>query len=225
MLRKKLERNLEKNSSARLKAIEREVENLITSPLYEYRTKNGYHAVPGTGNPQARIMFIGEAPGKQEALSGKPFVGAAGKFLDKLLESVYLDRQQIFITNILKDRPPDNRAPQRREIELYTPFLRRQIEIIQPEVIVTLGRFAMEFIFAELNMPEQGDKISELHGHTLRARTSYGEVVVLPLFHPAVSLYRRELKEVLEKDFQALRAYGENERTASQTRKQRMISH
>jgi DNA polymerase len=213
-----------KNKPTKLKAIEREVENLSTSPLYEYRTKSGYHAVPGSGDPDARIMFIGEAPGKQEALSGRPFVGAAGKFLDKLLQSVGLDRRQIFITNILKDRPPDNRPPQRGEIELYTPFLRRQIEIIQPEVIVTLGRFAMEFILTELNMPERGGKISELHGRTLRAKTSYGDVAVLPLFHPAVALYRRELKEVLEDDFQGLRAYAQNEKKPFQARQREAVT-
>ena len=199
-----------KDRSGQLKAIEEEVRNLTISPLYEYRREHGYHTVVGVGDPQADIMFIGEAPGKQKALSGKPFVGAAGKFLDKLLESIELSRQQVYITNILKDRPPENRDPQKEEIEIYTPFLRRQIEIIQPKVIVTLGRFAMDFILTEFNAPERGGKISELHGQPLHGKTTFGTVIVLPLFHPAVALYRRELKEVLKNDFQTLRAYVKN---------------
>jgi len=206
---------LAKNNSTKLKAIEHEVENLTSSPLYKYRQKNGYHAVFGTGDPEARIMFIGEAPGKQEAVSGKPFVGAAGKFLDKLLESIELDRQKVYITNIVKDRPPENRDPQPEEIKLYSPFLRKQIKIIQPKVIVTLGRFAMDFILAEFKVPEHGGKISDLHGRPLQAETSYGEVIIIPFFHPAVALYRNELKDVLKSDFQTLRAYVEDTKISS----------
>lgn len=204
-----------KNNAAKLKTIEHEVENLTSSPLYAYRQKNKYHAVFGAGDPQADIMFIGEAPGKQEAMSGEPFVGAAGKFLDKLLESIGLDRQKVYITNIVKDRPPENRDPEPEEIKLYSPFLRKQIKIIQPKVIVTLGRFSMDFILAEFKIPEQGGKISDLHGRPLPAKTSYGEVTVIPLFHPAVVLYRNELKDVLKSDFQVLRAYAEDVKVTS----------
>ena len=158
----------------------------------------------GSGNPDARIMFIGEAPGKQEAKSGKPFVGAAGHVLDELLKSIGLERSQVYITNILKDRPPENRDPRREEISLYVPFLRRQIDIIRPEVIVTLGRFAMEFIFQEFNMPEAGGSITLLHGRPLKAKASYGPIIVVPLFHPAVTFYRRDQKEILKKDFLVL---------------------
>src|SRR5512141_3201400 len=150
-------------------------------------------------------MLIGEAPGKQEALRGEPFVGAAGHMLDHMLQSIGLRRDQIYITNILKDRPPENRAPQREEIKLYTPFLRRQIKLIQPGVIVTLGRFAMDFILAEFDMPEKGRSITELHGQPLHARASYGPITVLPLFHPAVAFYRRDQKEILKNDFLVLR--------------------
>lgn len=195
------------DKAARLKAIEKQVQKASTLPLYAYRQEHGYHAVVGEGSPDARIMFIGEAPGKQEALSGRPFVGGAGRMLDGLLKSIGLERGQVYITNILKDRPPDNRPPQKGEIEQYTPYLRRQIKIIQPRVIVTLGRFAMEFILAEFGMPEHGKKITELHGQSLQAKTSYGPVTVVPLFHPAVVLYRREQKETLEKDFEVLREY------------------
>jgi uracil-DNA glycosylase len=190
--------------STQLKRIEKEVENLSDSPLYKYRRQEGYQAVPGKGNPEARIMLIGEAPGKQEAMKGEPFVGAAGRMLDEMLKSVGLERDQIYITNILKDRPPENRAPQKEEIKLYTPFLRRQIKIIQPRVIVTLGRFAMDFILAEFDMPEKGRSITELHGKPLQATASYGPILVVPLFHPAVAFYRRDQKEVLKRDFLVL---------------------
>jgi len=196
-----------KDRSAQLKAIGKEIENLTASPLYEYRKANKFHAVIGEGNPEAKIMFIGEAPGRQEALKGRPFVGAAGKVLDGLLESIGLDRPDVYITNIVKDRPPENRDPQKQEIALYAPFLRQQIEIIQPKVIVTLGRFAMAFILDEFKSPSKDGKISELHGQPLKATAPYGPVTVIPLFHPAVVLYRSDQKETLKDDFQILREY------------------
>lgn len=190
---------------AQLKRVERDVEKLEESPLYPLRVQEGYHAVFGVGDPNARIMFIGEAPGKQEALRGEPFVGAAGHLLDDMLSSVGLRRDQVYITNIVKDRPPENRDPQRDEIQLYTPFLRRQIKIIQPDVIVTLGRFAMDFILTEFHMPEQGKSITELHGKPLQATAPYGTITVVPLFHPAVAFYRRDQKEILRSDFLILK--------------------
>jgi len=191
--------------AAQLRRIEREVENLSDTSLAKYRRQEGYHPVVGRGDPEAHLMLIGEAPGKQEALRGEPFVGAAGHMLDEMLKSVGLERDQIYITNILKDRPPDNRPPQKEEIMLYTPFLRRQIKIIQPRVIVTLERFAMDFILAEFDMPEEGKNITELHGKPLAATASYGPIVVLPLFHPAVAFYRRDQKDILKRDFLNIR--------------------
>ncbi len=193
------------SKAAQLKRVEKDVERLDESPLYPLRVQEGYQAVFGVGDPNARIMFIGEAPGKQEALRGEPFVGAAGHLLDDLLRSVGLRREQVYITNIVKDRPPENRDPQTEEIKLYTPFLRRQIKIIQPAVIVTLGRFAMDFILSEFHMPEKGKSITELHGKPLRAAAPYGPVTVVPLFHPAVAFYRREQKDVLKSDFLILK--------------------
>jgi DNA polymerase len=197
---------LTKDKSKQLEALASEVDALSDSPLYSYRKENSYRIVFGEGDSEARVMFIGEAPGKQEAMRGQPFVGAAGRVLDDLLRSVGLERKDVYITNILKDRPPENRDPRKEEIALYVPFLRRQLEIIQPRIIVTLGRFAMEFIFEEFNMPEQGGSISVLHGKPLQARASYGAITVLPLFHPAVTFYRREQREILKRDFQSLRS-------------------
>ena len=155
-----------------LEQLAEEVRNLTGSPLYEFRTQNKYHMVFGVGNPDAEILFIGEAPGEWEAKKGEPFVGASGRMLNELLAGIGLKRDEIYITNVVKDRPPDNRDPSKAEIELYTPFLLRQIDVIQPRVIATLGRFAMDFILATFDMPEQGEKISVLHGKVLTAQTA-----------------------------------------------------
>jgi len=192
-----------------LEQIESEVQDLQASPLYQYRLENNYHPVIGEGDLQAKIMFIGEAPGKQEAKTGRPFVGAAGRTLDRLLASIGVEREQVYITNIVKDRPPENRDPRKDEIELYAPFLRRQIEIIQPRVIATLGRFSMDFILDHFNMPEQGKRIGELHGQPLKANASYGEIVVVPLYHPAAAIYNDQLLDTMERDFQVLKQFVE----------------
>lgn len=192
-----------------LEQIKKEVQELEASPLYDYRVDNNYHAVIGEGDLQAKVMFIGEAPGKQEAKTGRPFVGAAGRNLDRLLASIGLEREQVYITNIVKDRPPENRDPRQDEIELYAPFLRRQIEIIQPRVIATLGRFSMDFILEHFNMPEQGRRIGELHGKPLKAKASYGEVSVIPLYHPAAAIYNEALRDTMQEDFDALKAFIE----------------
>ncbi|GAB4331839.1 MAG: type-4 uracil-DNA glycosylase [Phototrophicales bacterium] len=190
-----------------LKQIRDEVINLKESPLYEFRVRNNYFPVLGQGNHNADIMFIGEAPGKNEAEQGRPFCGASGRVLDELLASINLKREDVYVTNIVKDRPPDNRDPSREEIKLYSPFLVRQINIIQPRVIATLGRFSMEFILKLFDAPEQNDKISQLHGRKIKAQASYGEVYVVPLFHPAVALYRADQKTTLKHDFQVLKDF------------------
>lgn len=199
--------------TAKLEALAQALQNLRESPLYDYRVTNNYKPVLGEGAPEADIMFIGEAPGEREAKTGRPFVGASGKFLDELLTTIGLSRQHVYITNVVKDRPPDNRDPRPAEIALYTPLLTQQIALIQPKVIVTLGRFAMDFILKHFEMAEQGQKISVLHGQLLtvagrpNADRAYGQMAVLPLFHPAVALYNRGQRETLMDDFQSLKPY------------------
>ncbi len=200
---------MEITRQAKLDAIAYALQDLTTSPLYAYRAEHNYKVVPGEGNAYAKIMLIGEAPGEWEAKSGRPFVGASGRLLDSLLASIGLTRTDVFITNVVKDRPPDNRAPAAGEIKLYTPFLRQQIEIIQPRIIATLGRFAMEFLFDFFGMPEKGQKISKLHGARLEAQAAYGKVIVVPLYHPAVALYTTEQRATLAADFQVLRQAAE----------------
>lgn len=192
---------------SQLAAIRAELDGLTGSPLYDYRVENGYQVVIGEGNLQASILFIGEAPGKREAETGRPFVGASGKLLDTMLERIGLARADVYITNVVKDRPPENRDPTQAEIELYTPFLTRQIDLIQPKVIATLGRFAMDYVFGLFDMAEQGEKISDMHGRTLTAQASYGSVAVVPLYHPAVALYNAGQRDTLMGDFEALKAF------------------
>ncbi|MBX4211503.1 MAG: uracil-DNA glycosylase, partial [Candidatus Yanofskybacteria bacterium] len=157
--------------------------------------------VIGEGSHQAKIMFIGEAPGKNEAATGRPFCGAAGKILDTLLASAGIDRQEVYITNIVKDRPPMNRDPYPEEIELYAPFLDRQIEVIQPQIIATLGRFSMAYIMKKFGLEHELRSISQIHGMQFKSQTSYGSVIIVPLYHPAVAIYNRTSQPVLEQDF------------------------
>jgi uracil-DNA glycosylase len=192
------------SKSQRMDRIAEAVEGLTQSPLYEYRTENNYKAVIGDGDLDANIIIIGEAPGENEAKSGKPFVGAAGRVLSELLESIGVKREDVYITNIVKDRPPKNRDPKPDEIDLYKPFLGEQIDIIRPKVIVPLGRFSMDFILDLFDMPEKGQKISALHGKVLQAKTPYGEIAVVPLFHPAVGFYNQNQREDLRTDIKSL---------------------
>lgn len=148
------------------------------------------HAVPGAGPANAHIMFIGEAPGFHEDQQGLPFVGAAGGFLEELLASINLTREQVFITNIVKCRPPDNRDPQPDEIAACRPYLDAQIAQIAPKVIVTLGRFSMQLAYT-------GVSISRVHGQPKRI----GDILYVPMFHPAAALHQPRYRSLIEQDF------------------------
>jgi DNA polymerase len=151
------------------------------------------HAVPGEGPADADLMFIGEGPGFHENEQGRPFVGAAGKFLEELLANIDLTREQVFICNVVKCRPPGNRDPQEQEIEACSKYLDRQIRAVNPKVIVTLGRFSMARYFPNA-------KISAIHG---QARVVNGRLVV-PFYHPAAALHQPSLRRVVEDDFAML---------------------
>lgn len=196
---------MNKDKRNRLLALEIQVNQLESSPLFAFRQEQGYQSVFGEGDPDAEIMFIGEAPGAKEAQTGRPFVGRAGKMLDALLESIELDRQDVYITNIVKDRPPNNRNPRADEINTYAPFLQQEITIIQPKVIATLGRFATDFILDLFNISAQGQNMGALHGKIFTAENCFGEITILPLYHPAAMFYNRELKESMQKDFQKIK--------------------
>lgn len=191
----------------KLKEIKEEILNLKNSPLYQDRVKNKMHPVIGEGNHNAEIMFVGEAPGKNEALTGRPFCGASGKILDQLLEHIGVDRKGVYVTNVVKDRPPLNRDPKPDEIELYAPFLDRQIEIIEPKVVATLGRFSMNYIMGRMGLDFEIQPISIAHGKVFETKTSYGEVKIIPLYHPAVAVYNRNEIETLKKDMEVLKGF------------------
>lgn len=195
-----------------MKSIHDEVMDLKKSPLYVYRIENKYFPVIGEGSFDAKIIFVGEAPGKNEARTGKPFCGTAGKILDELLESISLPRKDVYITNIVKDRPEKNRDPLPSEIEIYGPFLDRQIRIIKPKVIVALGRYSMEYIMKKfVRQSTDGSKIElkigKLHGKSFPAKTDYGDIDVVVLYHPCVAVYNRLKFPDLKQDFQILKKY------------------
>lgn len=150
--------------------------------------------VMGDGNLNAEIVFIGEAPGKKEDEQGLPFVGAAGRFLNEMLAHAELERSDVYITNIVKYRPPNNRDPLPEEKREFWPYLTRQIRIIQPKVVVTLGRHSMEYFLPEA-------KISQIHGQAKRITFGDTKIVIVPLYHPAAALYNGSMRQTLIDDF------------------------
>ena len=177
------------NREEQLKQIASEV-NVCTKCSLHYSRKNG---VPGEGPANAEIMFIGEGPGFHENEQGRPFVGAAGRFLDELLASINLNRSEVFIGNVVKCRPPSNRDPQANEIAACSEYLERQIQAINPKVIVTLGRFSMGYFLPNA-------KIGDIHGQAMKVK---GRSIVA-MYHPAAALHQRSLRPTIEADFSHL---------------------
>lgn len=177
------------DKSTRLEELKREIEHNASLPLYGMA-----NMVFGEGNPHARVMFIGEAPGFHENRLSRPFVGQAGKLLDNLLTGIGWPRESVYITNIVKRRPPQNRDPLPDEIDAYKPYLQRQVEIIDPEIIATLGRFSMNYFL--LNA-----KISRDHGTPMH----WNEKTIFPLYHPAAALRSTSVLKELEEDFRKLK--------------------
>lgn len=188
-----------------LKKIKNEVLGCQKCPLYIERAKNKFYPVVGEGDHQAKIMFVGEAPGLNEAKTGRPFCGAAGAVLDELLKSADIKRRDVYITNILKDRPPGNRDPQLEEIKACTPYLEKQIEIIKPEIICPLGRHSMKFLMEKFGLEDQIEGISKIHGRLFKSNNLFQRVTVIPFYHPAVVTYNPNMKKILEEDFQTLK--------------------
>ena len=187
-----------------MKKIRDEVVAFKKSPLYKYRVSQKNLPVVGEGSHSAKIMFVGEAPGKNEALTGRPFCGQSGRVLDELLISIGIERKDVYITNIVKDRPPENRDPEPEEIEAYAPFLVRQIEIIRPKIIAPLGRFSMRYILGKFGV-DNGETIGKIHGKVFDAKTSYGKIKIMPMYHPAASLYHPDTRKSLDADFKKLK--------------------
>jgi uracil-DNA glycosylase len=181
-------------STNKQKALDQITADMLASNVCPDLAKNATNIVPGEGNPDAEVVFIGEAPGKNEDLTGKPFVGAAGKFLTVLLESAELKRDDVFITSIVKYRPPNNRDPLPAEKEASWPYLLRQLRVIDPKLVVTLGRHSMGYFVP-------GQTITQAHGQLVTG----GEWPILPLFHPAAALYNGTMRQTLYEDFLKLK--------------------
>jgi uracil-DNA glycosylase family 4 len=150
--------------------------------------------VMGDGNLNAEIVFIGEAPGKNEDEQGLPFVGAAGKFLNEMLAQAGMQRSDVYITNIVKYRPPNNRDPLPEEKKAFWPYLLKQLQIIEPKIVITLGRHSMEYFLPDM-------KISQIHGEAKRIQFGDHKIVIVPLYHPAAALYNGGLRQTLIDDF------------------------
>ncbi len=178
-----------------LEEIYREIRECRRCPLHKYR-KN---PVPGEGPVNARVMFVGEAPGKTEDETGRPFVGAAGKLLTSLLESIGLSRGMVYITNIVKCRPPGNRDPKDDEIEACIPFLWRQIKVIRPRIIVALGRHAARVLFEKAGI--RWVNMKAMHGRVFPGVIEGVSVKLVATYHPAAALYNPKLRSSLENDF------------------------
>lgn len=186
---------------AQLEAIRQQI---ISDQVAPELAKQAANMVFGEGNPDAAVVFIGEAPGKFEDQTGRPFVGAAGKFLDEMLGMIGMKRSDIYITNIVKYRPPNNRDPLPEEKKAFLPYLQAQLEVIQPKIVATLGRHSMNCFLPDL-------QISKVHGEPKRIRIQMKEhsdetleLVILPLFHPAAALYNGGMRQTLIDDFSRL---------------------
>ncbi|MEK7531583.1 MAG: uracil-DNA glycosylase [Patescibacteria group bacterium] len=191
----------------KMKEIRDEIIGLKESSLYDYRIQNGNLPVIGEGDHDASIMFVGEAPGKNEAKTGRPFCGASGRIFDELLTFISIDRKKVYVTNIVKDRPPENRDPLPEEISLYGPFLERQIALIQPKILVGLGRFSSVYVMNLIGLSADVKPISQMHGEIFKGAFQGKEMTCIPLYHPAVAIYNIHEKETLKKDFEALKSY------------------
>ena len=185
------------------------IRNEILKNLHDDLSKNAKNLVFGKGNEKADIFFIGEAPGAKEDELGIPFVGSSGKELDKLLNKINLGIEDVYIANILKYRPPNNRNPKVFEIKLHTPYLLKQIKTVNPKIICTLGNFATKFILSGFDAKGMNkiDGISNLHGKIKSINLEGKEYFVLPIYHPAAMLYNGSLRNVMEQDFFILKDF------------------
>ena len=169
-------------------------EEVIEKDICADLAQQATQLVMGDGNLDADIVFIGEAPGKKEDESGLPFVGASGKFLNEMLAQAGLQRSDVYITNVVKYQPPNNRDPKPSEKQAFMPYLLKQLEIIKPKVVITLGRHSMEYFLP-------GAKIGEVHGEPHQVILGGHEITLIPLFHPAAALYNGSLRQTLFDDF------------------------
>jgi len=185
----------------KIKELEEEMRSCTKCELCKTR-KN---VVFGEGNKNAKIMFIAEAPGAKEDEQGRPFVGRAGKILDSLLNEFRIERKEVYIANILKCRPPKNRNPLESEIKVCTPFLEKQIELINPQVICTLGNFSTKFIMEKFGIDEVKEGITKVRGKIFKVINGKKEMKIFPMYHPALAAYNPKKIETMKEDFKKLK--------------------
>ena len=189
---------------SKLELLEQLKADILNSNICPELAESATQLVMGDGNPDAKIVFIGEAPGKAEDEQGLPFVGASGRFLNEMLDAAGLVRADVYITNIVKYRPPNNRDPLPEEKKVFWPYLMRQLEIIDPTVIITLGRHSMECFIPDA-------KISQQHGQPRHVTYRDQQFLVIPLYHPAAALYNGSMRQTLIDDFLAAKVVADNE--------------
>ena len=187
------------NTNSQLREIRDEVLDCRKCQLYKTRI----YPVIGQGSHQAKIFIVSEAPGSNENKTGRPFCGQAGKILDELLGSVGIKREEIYITNILKCRPPSNRNPSKDEIKVCSPYLLRQLDIIKPKIICCLGNFAAQLIMEKFDLADKIEGISKIHGQVFMSN----DLKIISLYHPVVVTYNTAMREVLRKDFEILKKF------------------
>jgi len=199
------------NKKSELEKIEEEAKNCKRCKLYRSRT----NVVFGKGNPESKVLFVGEGPGFNEDKRGIPFCGKAGEVLDLLLSSIQMERDDVYITNVIKCRPPNNRDPEDEEIEKCSYFLTKQLEIINPEIIACLGRYSMREIFKRFSIKESST-ISKIHGNIYEKNG----IFIIPLYHPAVAVYNPDKYRILQKDFEKIKEVMEMERKEKENNKE-----
>ena len=190
---------IKKSKEEEMEALNLEIKNCKKCSLWETRNK----PLVGDGSINAKILFVGESPGYNEDKIGKAFVGEAGKVLDQLFNIANLKRSEIYITNVLKCHPPKNHNPNRQEIDSCIQYLHRQIKTIKPKIIITLGKYASQEVFADFNL--EFSRISEMHGRIFETETSNRKIKIIPLYHPAVACYHNEMFDMLKEDFRKLK--------------------
>jgi len=193
-----------------IKKLNGKVAHCQLCPLFE----KAIQGVPGAGDPDTEVMFVGEGPGYWEDQKGLPFVGRAGQLLDELLKSIGLSREEVFIANVVKHRPPDNRDPLPEEIKACNSFLDQQIKIIKPRIIVTLGRFSMQKFFPN-------EFISGMHGQARFVDFDDQRIIVIPMYHPAAALRNGTIKEAAEKDFLKIKEFLDNKETQKERKEEK----
>ena len=182
-----------------IEEIAEEIKNCKKCNLWGSR----HNTVPGEGDPNAKIMIVGEAPGRSEDMQGRPFVGPAGKILDRLLAGIGVERKSVFITSVLKCRPPGNRNPTEEEIQACAPFLNKQIKAISPAIVCTIGNVATQHMMQAFGL--KPESIGQVHGRVFPINTLELHFKLLPTYHPAAIIYNPGLEQMLRRDFELLR--------------------